>query len=117
MSDLKARIKAANDRPLEAVGVPEWDVTIYFRPMSLRERLDLQGLIGESGTIQFSRLLARSLHDENGERIFTDDEAAILEDKHPDVVGRLGEHAMAFHKLRPEDTDAAAKNSEPSPSD
>lgn len=113
---LREKIAAADDRPLAPVEVPEWGVTVYLRPMSLRERLDLQSLIGDSGTIKFAPLLARTLLESSGDRIWSDDQVGEVEDRSPEVIGRLGELAMTFHRLRPEDTDAAAKNSDPSPS-
>ena len=113
---LRDRIAAAQDRPLSAVEVPEWDVTLYLRPMSLRERLDLATLFGQDGMVRFGPLLARVLLDETGQRIWADDQVGEIEDRLPDVIRRLGEQAMAFHRLRPEDTDTAAKNSEASPS-
>lgn len=114
MARLGALIAAAEDRPLHAVPVPEWgDCVVHLRPMTLAERLALDALV-EDGSLPFSKLLARVLLDADGAPAFDslEEGVAVLESKNPEVVARLGREAMAFHRLRPEDTRAAAKNSD-----
>ena len=80
------------DRKREAVEVPEWDATVHLSEMSLTLGQEYVALIGasegdETGLV--TALLVRTIVDENGERLFTDDDGEALAGMSLKVLKRL----------------------------
>ncbi|MFE9300833.1 hypothetical protein [Streptomyces sp. NPDC006856] len=118
----KDQIAAADDRRWEDVPVPEWDGSVRLLGLSGTERNAYQAslvVLGPNGSVQkmnladqTAKLLAKSLVDENFDRLFTDKDVKALGAKNGAVLQRLFEVAQRLSGLRKEDVEAAAGNSE-----
>jgi hypothetical protein len=93
---MRDRILAINDRPTAPVVIPEWDnMTVYVRVFSGAERLAVTTLLlSEKPSV--AAIVALVACDEKGERIFSDDDVAALEDKNAQALERI---ALAAWKL------------------
>lgn len=77
--------------------IPKWDITVYIKPLSVEDRTTLDSDTERetsgylSGVIKFLdvKILVRTLVDEHGVRIFSDDDAALLAGKSARVLKRL----------------------------
>jgi hypothetical protein len=93
----KEQIQAAEDRKPETHSVPEWGGEVCLRCMSGPARESFEEAVSgkSSGDRNFrAHLLVRSLCDEKGQRIFTDQDVDLLGDKSAAVLIRLAEAAM-----------------------
>ncbi|MFD8471881.1 hypothetical protein ACFV2E_07455 [Streptomyces globisporus] len=118
----KDQIAAADDRRWEDVDVPEWGGSVRLLGLSGTERNAYQAslvVLGPNGSVQkmnladqTAKLLAKSLVDENFDRLFTDKDVKSLGAKNGAVLQRLFEVAQRLSGLRKEDVEAAAGNSE-----
>lgn len=118
----KDQITAADDRAWEDVPVPEWGGEVRLTGLSGTERNAYQAslvVLGPNGAVQrvnladqTARLLAKSLVDENFERLYTDKEVKDLGAKSGAVLQRLFEVAQRLSGLRKEDVESAEGNSE-----
>ena len=87
-------IKKAQDWKLEKVEVPEWGGDVYLRTLSGTERDLFEDGYADQKMKNFrARFLALSLCDDNGERLYGDDEAAELGTKSSVVLNRLFDKA------------------------
>lgn len=103
---LKEQILAASDLKQEKVEMPEWGCTVYVRAMSAAERLVFVEKSGNTGI----RLCAQCLCDEQGNRLFTDEEAVELGKKSFDAIERICGIAMKLNGLGADAVESAAKN-------
>ncbi len=114
--DLKTRILTAK-RALEKADIPEWDFPVYIRRMTLTERgvfADATKEARDSGKFDKMRettpiLLALTLCDENGDRIFK--ESSELKDLDSVIMDRIALQALKVNKLtKEEDADLEKKS-------
>lgn len=111
-------IKKAQDWKLEKVEVPEWGGDVYLKTLSGTERDLFEDGYADQKMKNFrARFLALSLCDDNGERLYGDDEAAELGTKSSVVLNRLFDKAWALNAFRTEDVDALGNDSPSAPSD
>lgn len=121
--DLKSKILAAVDLPTEAVHVKAWDCTVHVRTMTGKERdawevEQFKVSRNAEGAVEVkanednvrARLLARVLVDEDGQRIFTDDEAVDLGRKSAAVLEHLYGVAQRLNAISRADIAELAKN-------
>ena len=107
-----------DDLGLKAVEVPEWGGTIYLRGLRGIERdafetsmWDGEGKDKKQNLANLrARLLVRSISDENGVRVFGDDDAAELGLRSGKVLDRLYDIAAALSGIGPQAVEAATKN-------
>lgn len=109
----KATVAASSgDAHTIDVPVPEWGGIISIRMMSVQERdaHELEWLNNkEKGVDNFrAKFLARCLCDENGVRLFSDADAAMLGLKGANVMNRLWAKAMAHNALTEADVQELA---------
>ena len=84
-----------------AIDVPEWDMTIYVKPMTLKEQ---QALLrktkdGDDATASVETLIMLA-KDENGEPLFTlEDKPKLMRAASPDVVGRVAGEILTAHRI------------------
>jgi hypothetical protein len=111
-------IKKAQDWKLEKVEVPEWGGDVYLKTLSGTERDLFEDGYADQKMKNFrARFLALSLCDDNGERLYGDDEASELGTKSSVVLNRLFDKAWALNAFRTEDVDALGNDSPSDPSD
>lgn len=123
-----AEILAKDDAHFEDVEVPEWGGTVRIRSLTADERdafdESITKLVG-SGKYQTrelvmkgirAKLVARSLINDKGERLFTDAQVEALGKKNATVLDRLFAVAQRVSALSKEEVDKMAGKSEPAPS-
>jgi hypothetical protein len=122
MSALRDAILASEDLPRERVETPEWgpDVpAVWVRGLTAAERDDYeQGLMerGQDGrprSVSHVRnirasLVARTVVDEHGERVFTERDVAALGEKSGAVIDRLWTKARDLSGMRSAEEDEDA---------
>jgi hypothetical protein len=121
--NLRDQIVAAADCVREAVEVPEWNCTVYVRSIIAQDLDSWQAetYVYKEGDVATNlanirgRLLVRCLVDEAGQRIFADNEAALLGAKSTQVIDRLYKVAQRLNAVTSKDVEELAKNSSPSP--
>ena len=104
---LKEKIKAANDRPLKKIIVPEWDnAEIYVRTMTggQRQRFEEKNLKGRDIILM---MLAVCLCNADGTPIYTEEELDELGEKNLVVLGRLYGECDRINKVSFKGLDAA----------
>ena len=86
-------------KPLLEVNVPEWGGSVRIRVMTAedRESWELECRSNHKVESFRAKYLARCLCGENGERLFSDNEASMLGEKSAAVIGRLWEKAMQYN--------------------
>ena len=114
-------------RRCEPVPLPLAGVTVYAQAMSARELVAYQaastGLrdaakaAGEApdGTLLSCLLITRTIRDEAGQPVFTDDDAKALADADGDAVNTLADAAAKVNGIGAK-ADAAAEKKSPAPS-
>lgn len=115
MSDLRARIQAADDIKFDDIDCPEWDCVIRVQTMSGNDRMNMMARVvsdpqikeafGEGGELESDAdiplsaimthlVIACSRDPQTGELVFTWDDLGWLGNKNGDVLQRLGMAAI-----------------------
>lgn len=113
-------ILASPDLPTESVAVPEWGGTVMVRGLNGTERdafeaesYRVRGKDVEINRANLrSRLLVRAIVDDQGKRIFTDDDIAMLGAKSAAALDRVMEVAQRLSGIGNDDVEELAKNSD-----
>jgi len=113
-------ILQAEDLPRELVEVPEWGGCVYVRTLTGTERDAFEASVveqrGKSTKMNLrnirAKLVALTVVDEEGNRIFSDADVGQLGKKSAVVLDRLFEVAQRLSGLKDEDVEELAKNSE-----
>lgn len=100
--------------------VPGWDGDIYVRKLSAKEVCTVDYIFHENDRrpdnwhARFAVLFAA---DENGNRVFTDDDAKTLgeDSAHADAVAAIVKVGLDFNGMSKKARDEGKKNSEPTP--
>ena len=94
MSSIRDKV-AARKPGATRVEIPEWDVTVEIRPISVKARRGL--IVGDEDPTALSlRLLVAAVYDpETGEPAFTDDDVPMLADQEAGLIDRLLADVMA----------------------
>jgi hypothetical protein len=94
----KDQIVKAQDRPLQAVDVPEWGGQVNVRALSVR---DMERLYtGKRGDAEASAVVAMlAICDDQGARVFDDADLALLMDRHAGAVQRIAGVALGLSGL------------------
>jgi hypothetical protein len=112
---LKTKIFDAIDVKTREVKVPEWNVTLFVRSMSgtdrarfkaIADRLQKEGKEADAD----SWLLILTAVDEQGNRIFSDEDFEKLNSKSATVLTHVAKEALIVNGLLPESIDEAKKN-------
>lgn len=108
------QILAADDLGLLKVTVKEWGGDVFIRVMTVGE-LDAyqKEWVGkrETGVDNFrAKFLARCLCDEQGQRLFSDEQIEKLASKSAKVVSKLFDKAAAHNAITDKDVEELAKN-------
>lgn len=115
---LRERILGAEDLPLVAVEVVEWNETVWVKPMSAAGRDAFESAVsddnGEVDKRNFrAKLVVRCVVDpETGVRVFKDDDAKALGAKNALPLNRIFEAAAKASGLSPDDVEKLEGNSD-----
>lgn len=116
---LRDEILAVDDLDVREVKVPEWNQIVWIKALSGKERdayeqslVQLRGdePIPNMGNLR-AKLVARALADEDGKRVFTDQDINALGGKSAVVLDRLFDIAAKMSGLNRDDVDELAGNS------
>ena len=118
-------ILQVQDLPTEQVHVPEWGGDVLVRALTGAERDRFEQSIveqrGKSTRMNLqnirAKLVALTVVDEQGNRIFKDEDVKWLGNKSAAALDRIFEVAQRLSGLRDEDVEELAKNSESDLSD
>ena len=120
MQTLREQILAADDTPREPVKVPEWGVTVWVKTMSAAERDAFESHVqqsqGEDGQSVRALLAAHTVVDEQGGRVFSDEDVAGLAKKSGAALTRILAKAQRLNRLTKRDADELVGNFEGGPS-
>lgn len=94
MARLIDRLREQHARLFEPmpVDVPEWETTLYIRPLTLAEAMKIASMPTEE---RMAPLLAWSLTDADGQPVFTEDEIRDMPVGYLGVLQRLAEQASS----------------------
>lgn len=114
----KDEILKAEDIQKEFVDVPEWGGSVYVKMLTGKERDQLESsVITGPGQRDFenlrAKLIALSVVDENGTRLFDFNESNLLGDKSARVLDRLFSVAQRLSGITAKDVDDITKKSGP----
>jgi hypothetical protein len=121
----KEAILTADDVQFEDVEVPEWEGKVRVRSLAGIERDALEASMiegkGKNANVNLAnlraKLVARSIVDEEGKRVFEDQDIAALGRKSAAALNRVYEVAQRLSGITQEDVDELTKNSEAAPSE
>ena len=122
----REQIIGADDRKTEDVPVPEWGGVVRVRALSGAERdayeagiVQLRGDGSKVVSLQNlrGRLVSLACVDEEGNRLFTDEDAIALGDKSASALERVFDVARNLAGLSENDVEELAEGVEPAPSD
>ena len=120
----KSAILAADDLKTEDVEVPEWGGTVRVRAFSGRERDAFEAsLVRGDGkdrkvdlTNMRARLVALTVVDDSGQKVFTQDDVDLLGAKSGAALDRVFSVAQKLNGLSGADVEELTKNSSGAPS-
>jgi monomeric isocitrate dehydrogenase len=110
----KAAILAANDKKMVEIDVPEWGGIAKIRVMSGTERDRFESeFVGNNKSVDMVRakLVAKCLCDEDGNRLFTEQEIPQLGEKSASVLDKLFTTCMKLNRFTKDDVEDLAGNS------
>lgn len=106
-------ILKADDLPKETVDVPEWGGGVLVRSMTGAERDAFEAQMFEGGKARLQNLRARLVSqvcvDEQGNRLFTDEDIVALGAKSANALDRVFNAAQRLNAMGKEDVEAAKK--------
>ena len=112
----KDAILAVDDLTFEEVEVEEWGGTVRIRCHTGGERdafeqslMDAKGKAKNMADIR-ARFIAPVLVDEDGKRLFTNDEVKFLSDRNGKVIGKLFDISQKLSGMTDDDVEEIAKN-------
>jgi hypothetical protein len=119
----KAAILAAKDLVTESVHVPEWQGEVLVRTLTAAELDQYQtSMLQQRGKSQVanlenirSKLVAMTVVDEDGQRLFTDSDVKALSGKSGSAVNRIFEVAQRLSGLSNDAVDEMAEALEADP--
>lgn len=107
----KGAILAADDVKLKTVEVPEWGGSVCIRVISGADRDKFEQSYSDKDMGMFRvRFLAASICDENGARLFSDDEIEELGRKSSVVINRLFGIAFSHNAFTAEAVEELGKD-------
>jgi hypothetical protein len=114
VDEIRLAILNADDRKLIPVEVPEWNRTIYIKPMSGAERDSFEGetLKLKDRMANFrARTVVRVACNQDGTRLFQDSDAEALSAKSGVALDRVWTVAQGLARLGGAEVEAAGKPS------
>jgi hypothetical protein len=120
----REQILAVQDLTIEEVYVPQWGGSVRIRSLTALQRgrlevstLERKGRDADQNLIMLrARMVALSIVDESGTRVFSERDVESLNDKSASALETVFKAAMRLSGLSKEDVDELTKNSESAPS-
>ncbi|MGB9780619.1 hypothetical protein [Caldanaerobacter sp.] len=114
----REQILQIQDLPTEDVEVPEWGGKVRVRGLTgaERDKFEASIVVRKGNRTEFNpenmraKLVAMCVVDENGNRLFTDEDIKILGQKSATALDRIFQVAQKLSGLRPEDFEEMQKN-------
>lgn len=105
----KEMILAAKDFEIKTINVPEWGGDLHLRGLSSADRDAFEAELGVTNDLRNlrARLVVKALVDEQGVRLFSDDEADLLGEKSSEVMLRLFDEVRSMNGMSDEDLEEA----------
>lgn len=121
----RKQILEAQDIESEVVEVPEWEGSVKVQGLTGTERDQFESALlkgkGKNTTLNMqnvrAKLVAHSIVDQDGNRVFTDSDVGILGSKSAAALDRVFAVAQKLSGITKEDVEELAKNLEDAPSD
>ena len=109
----KAKILSANDvKVSEPIPVKEWGGDVYVKTITGLERDAFEESYSEQKMKSFRvKFLVLTLCDETGERLFGDDDVALLGTKSSNIINALFEKSWAHNAFNAEAVEEMGKDS------
>ncbi len=109
---LRDKILSVKDFELVEVEVPEWEVSIYLKPISGMKRAKLESMNNNNKPLEtiMMSLLVDSIVDENGNQVFTDEDIEKLGNKNSKVIYRIFTEALTVSGLSDKEIEELEKN-------
>lgn len=99
------------DVTIQKVEVKEWGGEIFIRSMSAADRESLaQSISGEGNKNTMARAVALCVCDEQGKRLFTNNDASALGDKSASAMDRVFKAIVKLNGMGEEAGETARKN-------
>lgn len=99
MSNLRQQILATKDEKIKKINVPEWDVEVHVKELSVREQTQYEQDAFDGDKIKpdfYVRYLIKAMVDENGAPIFDVADYAVLAEKNANVLLRIFKEATTL---------------------
>ena len=108
----KSQILAADDQRFDSVSCPEWGGDVRVRGLTAYEQSYIAKLVGDEKKNEVTlKVVQFGCVDEEGEKMFTADDMAVLKTKSYAVIERLGKRILELTGLGDQDEiEAARKN-------
>ena len=108
----KSQILAADDQRFDSVSCPEWGGDVRVRGLTAYEQSYIAKLVGDEKKNEVTlKVVQFGCVDEDGTKLFTADDMAVLKTKSYAVIERLGKRILELTGLGEQDEiEAARKN-------
>ena len=109
------QILGASDLKTAHVDVPEWGGRVRVRAMNAGERSELGAVWSKDGMPNefFPKIVARCVIDENGKRVFRDQDIPVIGERSWDPIERIVTQVLEMSALTAEAAKELGKDSEP----
>lgn len=116
--NLRLQALQADDRPKFPVAIPEWGFSAFVQTLTAADYDDYEAWAfkKDDGANYRAKLVCRALVDEQGQRVFTDEDATAVGHKSAYVVGRLFDLVALHNRTSVADLEELRKNSKAGPS-
>lgn len=105
----KEQILNAKDHVFEDIDVPEWGGSVRVRSLTAQEREEFEAEMSKSSVCIRAHLIARTLIDDDGNRIFETKDIVDLGKKNAVVMSKLFDASSRISGLRKQDIDDLEK--------
>ncbi|CEF48254.1 unnamed protein product [uncultured bacterium] len=110
---LREDILGVDDAEVEPLEIPEWNLTVYLRIMTARERDRFEELQRGQGFADIrARMAAACICDESGELAFTEADIPALAKKSSVALDRIFAAAIRLNRIGRDDVEELKKKSE-----
>jgi hypothetical protein len=97
--NLRDQILSANDCVLKPFPVPEWNVDVCLKTWTCAERAAVQAIHKSEGADWIAQVVALTLCDPVGNKIFSHDDVKALADKNGAVLERIALEALSHNGI------------------